>query len=29
LSIQHIQFTDEDIVRHPVIKEILEVYRDQ
>ena len=29
LSIQHIQFTEEDIVRHPVIKEILEVYRDQ
>jgi phosphate starvation-inducible PhoH-like protein len=28
-SIQHIKFTDEDIVRHPVIKEILEVYRDQ
>ena len=28
-SIQHIQFTDEDIVRHPVIKEILAVYRDQ
>lgn len=28
-SIQHIKFTDDDIVRHPVIKEILEVYRDQ
>ena len=28
-SIQHIQFTDDDIVRHPVIKEILAVYRDQ
>jgi len=28
-SIQHIKFTDEDIVRHPVIKEILEVYKYQ
>ena len=28
-SIKSIQFTDEDIIRHPVIKEILEVYRDQ
>lgn len=28
-SIKSIQFTEEDIVRHPVIKEILEVYRDQ
>ena len=26
-SIQHIQFSDEDIIRHPVIKEILEVYK--
>jgi phosphate starvation-inducible PhoH-like protein len=29
LSMQHIEFTEEDIIRHPVIKEILEVYRDQ
>ena len=28
-SIQHIKFTDDDIVRHPVIKEILEVYKYQ
>jgi phosphate starvation-inducible PhoH-like protein len=28
-SVQHLQFTEEDIIRHPVIKEILEVYRDQ
>ena len=28
-SIKSIQFTEEDIIRHPVIKEILEVYRDQ
>jgi len=27
--IKSIQFTGEDIIRHPVIKEILEVYRDQ
>jgi phosphate starvation-inducible PhoH-like protein len=28
-SIKSIQFGEEDIIRHPVIKEILEVYRDQ
>lgn len=28
-SIKSIKFTEEDIIRHPVIKEILEVYRDQ
>lgn len=25
-SIQHVTFTDQDVVRHPVIKEVLEVY---
>lgn len=28
-SIQHIQFSEQDIIRHPVIKEILEVYKYQ
>jgi phosphate starvation-inducible PhoH-like protein len=25
-SIQHVVFTEQDVVRHPVIKEVLEVY---
>ena len=25
-SIQHVEFTDQDVIRHPVIKEVLEVY---
>jgi len=28
-SIDHVEFSDDDILRHPVIKEVLEVYRDQ
>jgi phosphate starvation-inducible PhoH-like protein len=28
-SIDHVEFSDDDILRHPVIKEVLEVYTDQ
>lgn len=28
-AIEHIEFTEADIVRHPVVREVLEVYRDR
>jgi phosphate starvation-inducible PhoH-like protein len=28
-SIEYVEFTEADVLRHPVVKEVLEVYRDQ